>query len=107
MATLDDGAKIVADNVFQRRVGMAVYFVARQILLEAPTTPDHELRMRTAQQIMASPIENVLKYAALVVTNEAIASKPSAVLGTGQASISDQEILAAVREVWNPLSGVV
>lgn len=106
MASLLGGATLVADVNFQRRVGMAMYFVAREVYTESPEVPHHPLRVALAQRLLNVDIEDVLRYAAMIVTAPTIVAKTDQQL-SNHTNVTDNEIIGSVREVWNPLSGVM
>ena len=100
--TLGQGATIVADNAFRARVAMAFYYVARDVVTEDPATVGHENRVRFARSIVFQPYEAFLQYAAMVVTDKAIVDAAPAT----QSNITDGQIIAAVKAMWNTLANV-
>lgn len=100
--TLAQGAALVADQVFQYRVAMAFYYVARTVYTEDPATAGHENRLRFAQSIVVQGYTQFLQYTAMVVTDQAIIAAGPA----SQAAITDTQIIAAVSNMWNVLANV-
>lgn len=105
MASLTGGANLATDPNFQKRVAMAFFFVAREVYSESETVENHPLRVSMAQALISSNVEAILRYTGLVVTAPTIVAKTDLQLST-QSNVSDQEIILAVREIWNALAGV-
>lgn len=102
---LATGADLVRNDVFQNRVAMAFYFVARNVLTtENASTEGHELRANFARSIILQDLTKFTQYAAMVATDKPIVDAgPYTNPATGPA---DTVIIAAVTNMWNRLADV-
>jgi hypothetical protein len=89
---------------------MAIAVVAQEIFAEPPATPGWPLRWNLAKTVL-SPTEAqaASMTVGLVVSPNLIAAAAAA--GTTDpaamaAAITDEQLLAAVRQGWNPVAGV-
>lgn len=101
---LTSGATLASDTVFQRRVALAFYFVARQVMTEADSVEGHEVRERYARSIILSEFTEFQKLSAVVATDPTIVQNANPM--TGQTSVTDTQIIAAVAAAWSRLAGV-
>lgn len=102
--TLATGAELARNEVFQYRVAMAFYFVARNVLSEDAGTPGNELRVNFARSIALQDHTHFMQYAAMVATDKPIVDAgPYSNPVTGP---SDTAIIAAVTNMWNRLADV-
>jgi hypothetical protein len=101
-APLDKLYSLIVDKTFGQRVAMGMYRVAREMLNEPTATPGHENRVRFAQSILYQDVENFIPYGALVISDPVIVALNT----TNQKDITDVQILTAIRNMWNTLSGV-
>jgi hypothetical protein len=103
--SLTTGATIVANNVFQGRVAMAFYLVAREVISGTESGGIGEIRLRFAYSVIRQEYNEFLKLAAVIITDDSIVmAVPNN--STDQTAISDQLILTAVRNAWSRLAGV-
>lgn len=100
--TLAQQVTAVATESFQYRVAMGMFAIAREVLFEGKSIEGHALRYNFATGVVNSDYMSFLKYAALVATDPVIVSAAP----TSTDAITDATILASIRRMWNPLSGV-
>lgn len=101
---LTTGAELVAAPAFRNRVAMAFYFVARDVFAEGSGVAGHEQRVNFARSIILQDLDDFLRYAAMVATNQTIIDNgPYANPATGP---TDTQIVAAVTAMWSRLAGV-
>lgn len=103
MASLGELAAVVADNSFRYRVAMGMYTVAREVLGEKEHGRNNEVRDAFARHIISTDYTQALPYAAVVVADPEIANQEPLVSN----QVSDDKILAAIRQIWDSLAGVM
>lgn len=101
---LATGAELVGSQVFQYRVAMAFYFVARQVLVEDPSAEGHAERVVFARSIIIQDYNQFMQYAAVVATDDDIVMGGPYSDPTSQPG--DQMIIDAVKAMWNRLASV-
>ncbi|MEU5978443.1 hypothetical protein [Streptomyces sp. NPDC047315] len=98
---------------FVARVRIASTCVARQVLMEDPSTPGHPLRASLARSVLnpadltasaSAGLTPVIATADTIVTAAAgaVSQQPEAL----NAAVTDAQILTAVRDAWNITAGV-
>lgn len=97
--TLDQQVNIAGNTRFQYRVAMAMYTVAKEFITDEDTNTLSDI---FARMVIQADYGNFTKYAALVVADSSIAGANI----TNADSVTDQTILAAIRSMWDYLSGV-
>lgn len=100
-AALDKLYGLITDKKFGQRVAMAFYRVAREVLNE-PAAPAHEVRANFARSIFLQDADDFIPYGAMAISDPAIVALNT----TNQNAITDEMVLAAVRNMWNTLAGV-
>lgn len=101
---LATGAELVGNQVFQYRVAMAFYFVARQVFDEDPATENHKDRIIFARNIVIQGYNQFLQYAAVIATDDDIVA--GGPYPDPTSAPNDSLIIAAVTSVWDRLASV-
>ncbi|WP_435060384.1 hypothetical protein [Streptomyces sp. bgisy060] len=107
---LDEHTHLAQNTTFVNRVRMAFTRVAREVLTEAPDTPGNPLRVSLARTAL-TPDFTSLGLAAVIASDPAISavaatSYTDADPDSGQAAVTDEQILSAVRGAWNISAGL-
>lgn len=111
---LEEYDMLATNEKFVKRVKMGFVHVAKEVLEEPPATPGHLLRAGFARSIiMTSLAENpwvAVIAADLAVIDSAVARWTSTTAAnrtpdTAQDGVTNEQILSAIRNLWNPFSG--
>lgn len=108
---LDEHNVLVRNTQFSARVRMAFVHIAREILAEDPNTPGNPLRASLARTWLTPSDFNSPGLTPVVASDPDVAAAAAAgyVVGqpdSAQAAVTDEQILAAVRNAWNMTAGV-
>jgi hypothetical protein len=90
-----------ADTWFVGRVTLAAMFVSGEVMAEAPTTANHEARMKFVGQFIRNPDEGGRRLARFVVVYVPIAVDKAGLIST---PATDAQIVAVLRQRWTMLS---
>ncbi|WP_167163016.1 hypothetical protein [Streptomyces sp. MBT27] len=96
---------------FAARVRVAFTRIAREILTEDPSTPGYPLRVALARTVLNPGDWNAPGLAPVIAADPVISG--AAAIGytpdnadSAQASVTDDQIITAVRRAWNITAGV-
>ncbi|MGW0033077.1 hypothetical protein ACWDXD_25080 [Streptomyces sp. NPDC003314] len=97
---------------FAARVRAAFSRIAREVLAEAPGTAGYPLRAALARGAINPSDLTGPGYAPALATDPVISAAAATgrlegQTGSAQAAITDEQLLTAVRQVWNSIAGVV
>lgn len=101
---------LATNATFSARVRMGYVHIAREVLTEALDVPDHGLRSRFATLIVSQQEVTGPFYVALIASDQTVIDAAVAAFNpnnpdAAQAGVSDNQILQAIRDVWNYLAG--
>jgi hypothetical protein len=99
MLSLQAAYALESDAEFQGRAIVAFKVVAHEVLAESPDTPNYDLRVNHANLILQRPASTILGYVGGVIASPAIQQSDGA-------TITDDQILEGVRQVWDNLIGL-
>lgn len=91
------------DEDLQGRIRIAFNVIAHEVILEDPDTENHITRVSHANTTLQWKPDTTLKFVDSVLSSPAIQNSNT----TDPASITDEQILEGVRQIWNSLIGIV
>ncbi len=99
--TLENQTEFASNEILRKRVAMAFYRVAREVIEEDPNIAGHPLRVRLAQIVYMSNYDEFFKYGSV------IASDPDIINADPQSveDVTDIELINVVRQNWNAICG--
>ncbi|MEU6755974.1 hypothetical protein [Streptomyces sp. NPDC046685] len=109
ISTLLNEHELMRNTTFTARVRAAVCRVARDVLVEDPTTPGNPLRVSLARQVLNPGGWTTPGLTPVIATDAEISAAAAGSPDTpdsAQAAITDELILDAVRRAWNLTAGV-
>lgn len=95
MGALANAAILIKDATFQDWCMAAAAYQARQVVLEDPTTTDHQARLDLATTVIASPETFRTRFAVYIATDPTVAVK-----GSTSAQVGEQTVLDKASEIW-------
>ena len=90
-----------ADTWFVGRVTLAAMYVSGEVMAEAPTTANHDARMKFVGQFIRNPDEGGRRLARFVVVYVPIATDKAGLIST---PATDAQIVAVLRQRWTMLA---
>ncbi|MER5482634.1 hypothetical protein ABT024_05370 [Streptomyces sp. NPDC002812] len=103
---LDEHA-LMRDPNFAARVRTAFCRLARDVLVEDAATPGNPLRVSLARQVLNPGSWDTPGLAPVIATDPQVSAAAAAgPPEAGQSSVTDTQILDAVRRAWNVTAGV-
>ena len=101
MGMLENATVLRKDQLLIDRVESAVALVAREVIIEAASTPNHATRDKKANDVAPSPAELVPLMMVAVACDPNTANQYSTA-----AAVPEATILAAVRTAWNAVAAI-
>jgi len=101
MGVLDNAAKLIKDATFLDQCMAAAAYQARLVVLEDPTTPDHQIRMDLAQNVILSPENYRTRFAIYLATDPAVSSK-----GATAALVTEATIIDKTAAIWTTVAQI-
>lgn len=98
---LANATVLMKDGDFRLWCLAASAYQARVVLTEDPSTPDHDVRMRLAKDVINNPEVIVDKVVNIIATDPQVAGQGSTVAAIGQPLM-----LNKIAEIWTPLAEV-
>jgi len=98
---LANATVLMRDADFRLWCLAASAYQARIVLTEPINTPDHDVRMRLAKDVINNPEVIVDKVVNIIATDPQIATLGQNVTAIGQAAM-----LSKIAEIWTPLAEV-
>lgn len=95
-------AQAVVNDPFKGRVQVACFVAAGQIRNEAPTVPNHTLRLRLATQVLTDPATRIRQFIWVCATNPTISDTVGA---GGVVAALDSDIQFVVNANWDIVAG--
>lgn len=100
-ASLNMQAALFKNAIFTDRVMVGAEIVAQEVFVESPDTFGFQARVQFAHQVLNDPFGMAPRFAAAVAAQGWLAEQDLA------SDAADTMILAIVRDLWNPLCGVL
>lgn len=99
MGALANAAVLVKDPTFLDQCMAAAAYQARQVILEADTTPDHATRLALATTVSSDPLTFRTRFAVYLGTDPEVAAK-----GNTAAAVGEQMILDKTAAIWTTVA---
>jgi hypothetical protein len=107
---LNEHDQLAKNTKFVARVRMAFIRVAREVLVESQTTPGNPLRVSLARSVLTFNDLSGPGMAPLIAADPVVSAQAATATTTdpdsAQAAVTDDQLLAAVRDAWNLAAGV-
>lgn len=95
------------DIYFRKRLQQHLMRQALVVMAEPVATPNHAERLTLAKNVVADGAESFVNRMSFVLVNHAnLNNSVSIVDGVVATAVTDANLLAAVADMWNTLSGV-
>lgn len=99
MGRLQNGATLMASQQFRDWLLVAAATTARAVVLESPDTPDHEMRMRLAREVIVSPQIVLDRLVTAIPTDPDVSAQPPVFNDAAEVVVQTK-----VDQIWTKLA---
>jgi hypothetical protein len=99
MTAVDNAVALMNDDVLLKKIKAVEVYVARQVVIEAGTTPSHAVRLKMAQTAIYNPDQHAPQLANIVACDPDICQAY-----TSGSTIPDSVLIQKMSDLWTPVA---
>lgn len=101
MGALANAAVLIKDTTFLDQCMAGAAYQARQVVLEDPATPDHQVRLDLALTVITSPESFRTRFAIYLATDPTVSGK-----GNTAALVTEATIIEKTAAIWTTVAKI-